>query len=183
MAKLSDVMIDLETLDTTPTATVLTIGAVRFDPYNDDAENPTCKVLYIKVDIDSCDKYGLTTSEDTINWWSKQSAEAQYEAFEAGDRVPLEEAMLQLHKFCQGASRIWSHGAAFDIVICENLFKVVGRGCPWKYWQARCTRTLYDLGVAPELPEVTAHDALADAINQTVALQGIFRKLNIKRLD
>ena len=31
----SDVMIDLETLDTTPTATILTIGAVKFDPFGD----------------------------------------------------------------------------------------------------------------------------------------------------
>lgn len=182
MSNLTDVMIDLETLDVLPTATVLTIGAVRFDPYNDEIKNPTCKTLYIKVDMDSCDKHGLTVSDSTIEWWGKQSAEAQYEAFEAGDRVSLEDAMLQLHRFCQGATHIWSHGAAFDIVICENLFRAVGRGCPWKYYQARCTRTLYDLGVEPELPEVTAHDALADALNQTVALQGIFKKLGIKRL-
>ena len=29
----TDVMIDLETLDVTPTATILTIGAVKFDPF------------------------------------------------------------------------------------------------------------------------------------------------------
>ena len=35
-------MIDLETLDVTPTATILTMGAVKFDPFGDDvAENIT----------------------------------------------------------------------------------------------------------------------------------------------
>jgi len=29
------VMIDLETLDVLPTATILTIGAVKFDPFGD----------------------------------------------------------------------------------------------------------------------------------------------------
>ena len=29
-------MIDLETLDVLPTATVLTIGAVKFDPFGED---------------------------------------------------------------------------------------------------------------------------------------------------
>ena len=29
----TDIMIDLETLDVLPTATILTIGAVKFDPF------------------------------------------------------------------------------------------------------------------------------------------------------
>ena len=41
----TDVMIDLETLDVTPTATVLTIGAVKFDPFGDDVAEPDCAVL------------------------------------------------------------------------------------------------------------------------------------------
>lgn len=180
MAKTS-IMIDLETLDTLPTATVLTIGAVKFDITNNELENPTCDTLYVKVDLESCDKYNLTISDSTIEWWSKQSAEAQYEAFESQPRVPLDNAMLQLYRFCNGCSEVWSHGAPFDIVICENLFRTVGRGIPWKYYQARDTRTMFDLGIEPDLPEVTAHDALADALNQTIALQKIFAQLGIKR--
>ena len=44
MSALTDVMIDLETLDVLPTATVLTIGAVKFDPYNNEVDNPTCEM-------------------------------------------------------------------------------------------------------------------------------------------
>ena len=36
----TDIMIDLETLATTPNAAVLTIGAVRFDPFGDDMKEP-----------------------------------------------------------------------------------------------------------------------------------------------
>ena len=32
----TDIMIDLETLNTTPDSTILTIGAVKFDPFGDD---------------------------------------------------------------------------------------------------------------------------------------------------
>ena len=32
----TDIMIDLETLDVLPTSTILTIGAVKFDPFGDD---------------------------------------------------------------------------------------------------------------------------------------------------
>ena len=33
-----DVMVDIETLATGPNAVILTIGALRFDPYGDDRE-------------------------------------------------------------------------------------------------------------------------------------------------
>ena len=92
-------MIDLETLDVLPTATVLSIGAVKFDPYGDDVESPDCEKFYVRVDIDSCDTLGLTTSDATIEWWANQSDEAQEEAFNPEGRVDIKDAMDQLYKF------------------------------------------------------------------------------------
>ena len=170
-------MIDLETLDTIPSATILTIGAVKFDPYGDEINNPTCESFYVRVDIDSCDALGCTVSDSTVEWWSKQSKEAQFEAFEGVNRVSIQEAMHQLYKFACSTTYVWSHGSAFDVVMCEHLFRKVNRAIPWQYYNVRDTRTLFDLGITPDMPEVTAHDALADALNQTIAVQGIFRKL------
>ena len=45
-------MVDLETLATSPNATILTIGAVTFDP----ASNKIFDKLYYRVDVDSCDR-------------------------------------------------------------------------------------------------------------------------------
>jgi hypothetical protein len=61
----TDLMIDLETLDVTPTASILTIGAVRFDPFGDDVNEPSCDKFYVTVDLDSCDRLGLTVSDST----------------------------------------------------------------------------------------------------------------------
>jgi len=55
------VMIDLETLDVLPTATILTIGAVKFDPFGD-LQKEKQDTFYVKVDIDSCDRIGATVS-------------------------------------------------------------------------------------------------------------------------
>ena len=44
----TDIMIDLETLDTTPNATILTIGAIKFDPFGDDLHTKNCEKLYLK---------------------------------------------------------------------------------------------------------------------------------------
>ncbi len=174
---LSDIMIDLETLATSPNASVLTIGAVRFDPFNNEIDNPTCEKFYVKVDLDSCDALGLEVSEDTLSWWSQQSKEAQEEAFSTEGRIEIREAFNQLYKFCWGAKRVWSHGASFDTVICENIFRKLGKAIPWSFWEVRCTRTLFDIGINPERPPVLKHHALEDAWNQTVGVQNVFQRL------
>lgn len=173
----TDVMIDLETLDVLPSATILTIGAVKFDPFGDDMREKNCEKFYVKVDIDSCDRLGLTTSADTINWWSQQSEAAQNEAFSTKDRVPVHEAINQLYKFCWGAKRVWSHGAGFDIIILEHVFAKLNKKVPWSFWEVRDTRTLFDIGIDPERPPVLAHHALEDAWNQAVGVQNVLRTL------
>jgi DNA polymerase III epsilon subunit-like protein len=173
----TDIMIDLETLDVLPTASVLTIGAVRFDPFGDDVNDPDCDKFYVKVNLDSCDRYGCTVSQDTVEWWSKQSQAAQDEAFSADGRIPIESAMDQLYKFCWGGKRVWSHGAGFDVIILENLFRKVGKAIPWSFWEVRDTRTLFDLGIDPKRPPVLKHHALEDAWNQAVGVQNVFKTL------
>jgi|TARA_B100001094_G_scaffold9710_1_gene8696 DNA polymerase III epsilon subunit-like protein len=173
----TDVMIDLETLDVLPSATILTIGAIKFDPFGDDVREKTCEKFYVKVDIDSCDRLGLTTSQDTIQWWSQQSEAAQNEAFSTKDRIPVHEAINKLYKFCWGAKRVWSHGAGFDIIILEHVFAKLNKKVPWSFWEVRDTRTLFDIGVDPDRPPVLAHHALEDAWNQAVGVQNVLRTL------
>ena len=174
---LTDVMIDLETLATSPDATILTIGAVKFDPFGDDINEPNCEKFYVRVDIDSCDRIGLVTNDDTIAWWANQSKEAQDEAFSESNRIDIVEAFNQLYKFCWGAKRVWSHGSAFDIVICEHVFNKIQKAVPWKFWEVRCTRTLFDIGINPNRPPVLKHHALEDAWNQAVGVQNVYKKL------
>ena len=174
---LSDVMIDLETLDVLPTATIHTIGAVKFDPFGDDLNEPTCEKLYIKVDIDSCDAIGSTVSPSTLEWWASQSKEAQEDAFDPNNRISIEEAISQLYKFCWGAKRVWSHGVGFDLIILEHYFRKIGKAVPWQFWEMRDTRTLFDIGINPERATVTAHNALADALDQALGVQKVYRTL------
>jgi exodeoxyribonuclease VIII len=173
----TDIMIDLETLATSPDAAILTIGAVKFDPFGDDVNDPKCTKFYTRVDLDSCDKIGLVTNDDTIAWWANQSKEAQDEAFRETDRVDIVDAMHQLYKFCWGAKRVWSHGATFDIVICEHIFRKIGKAIPWSFWEVRDTRTLFDIGINPNRPPVLKHHALEDAWNQAIGVQNVFKTL------
>ena len=173
----TDIMIDLETLDVTPTATILTIGAVKFDPFGDDVKYPKCEKFYVRVDVDSCDKLGATVSQSTLDWWAQQEKAAQDEAFDPNGRIDIADAMAQLYKFCWGAKRVWSHGAGFDVPICEFYFRKTGKAIPWAFWEVRCTRTLFDIGINPHRPPVLKHHALEDAWNQAVGVQNVLNTL------
>jgi len=173
----TDIMIDLETLDVLPSATILTIGAVKFDPFGDELSDPKMEKFYVKVDVDSCDRIGATVSNATLDWWSKQSAEAQADAFDPTNRISIEDAMTQLYKFCWGGKRVWSHGAGFDVIILEWYFRKIEKAIPWSFLEVRDTRTLFDIGINPNRATVTAHNALADAVDQAQGVQKIYRTL------
>lgn len=170
-------MIDLETLDVLPTATILTIGAVKFDPFGEELSEATMEKFYVRVDVDSCDALGATVSQATLDWWANQDQAAQDEAFDPSNRIPVTDALNQLYKFCWGAKRVWSHGAGFDVVILENYFRKIGKAIPWSFWEVRDTRTIFDIGINPERPPVLKHHALEDAWNQAVGVQNVYRKL------
>lgn len=173
----TDVMIDLETLATTPDASILSIGAVKFDPFGKDVEEPDMDSFYVRVDVDSCDALGLVTSDATLEWWAQQDKAAQEEAFNPEGRIHIKDAMDQLYKFCWGAKRVWANGSVFDITICENVFRKLQKAIPWSYWQVRDCRTAYDLGINPNRPPVLKHHALEDAWNQAVGIQNVYNTL------
>jgi hypothetical protein len=173
----TDVMIDLETLDVLPSATILTIGAVKFDPFGDELSEKSMEKFYVRVDVDSCDRLGCTVSQSTLDWWGNQSQAAQDEAFDPNGRIDIVDAMNQLYKFCWGTKRVWSHGAGFDVIILESIFRKIGKSVPWQFWEVRDTRTIFDIGINPNRPPVLKHHALEDAWNQAVGVQNVYRTL------
>jgi len=169
-------MVDLETMDTSPDATILTLGAVHFNPYG----NGVGDKIYFRVSIDDQDALGRKVDQGCLDWWSKQDPAVMEEAFSPDDRIPLQEAVDRFAKFAWNCDTFWSHGATFDLVILENIFRQVGKPIPWNFWQLRDTRTLFDLGYDPDMPQGSKHDALQDAIRQAVGVQNIYAKLKIR---
>ena len=169
-------MIDLETLAVTPRATVLTLGAVHFNPYG----NGYGDKLYMRINIDEQDALGREVDPATVGWWSKQDPAIMEEAFNPDERVPLAEAVDRFHRFAWGCDAFWSHGATFDLVIIEDIYRQLGKPLLWDFWKLRDTRTLFDLGLDPDMPKAEKHNALQDAIRQSVGVQNIYAKLKIK---
>lgn len=157
--------IDIETLDKKSTAVIASIGVTELD-----FETGVIKRgMHVNIDRDDCEFYGLTVSQDTLDWWAEQSEAARARTFDPDTAVSLKAALMQLSEFIgSGYKEISARGIVFDIGILENAYNVVGLPIPWNFWEVECTRSLHK-----RLPEVErgdkpegAHDALIDATHQ-----------------
>ena len=170
------IMIDIESLDTSPYCVILTIGAVRFDPRG----IGVAERLELRPTIeDQTEKFNRVINEATLTWWAGQSEAAQEEALGDRDRMPLRECMEKLSKFCWNKKAVWSHGAPFDIVVMETTMRQLEMPIPWPYYSVRDTRTLYDIaGVAlKDGGHTTTHKAVEDAERQAIVVQQAYTKL------
>jgi hypothetical protein len=175
-----NIMKDLETWGTTPGSAIRSIGAVAFDPFGDGhmAE------FYRNIDDQSCLDAGLTIDPDTYKWWMQQGDTAQRVLLK--NPMPLKQVGEEFHAWFQRNKGmwVWAHGPSFDVVIWEAAMRAVGLKCPWKFWDVRCTRTIYEAG---RLNHHTVkrrgvhHFALDDAKHQALCVQLAYR--NIKPVE
>ncbi len=168
-------MIDFETLATTPDAAIASLGYTVFD------HSGIIESGGWVVNLTSTIMLGGVVDPETVKWWQKQDEQAQENITNGG--VPIGQVMsdLQIKWDERGCDFIWSHGAIFDIVIAEHYFRKTDVSIPWKYSAARDTRTLFDIAttVGWEKPvRETAHVAEQDAIDQTEDLLAAFKHLD-----
>ena len=177
-------MIDLETLGTRPNALMLTIGAIRFDPFADNANTPLDKMdtFYRRVSLESFDTLDHTVDDATLEWWGKQADDVREEAFAEEDRQPIDKVLLDFYRWVGTVDNIWANGSGFDCSIIEHFCREVKQGIPWDYWKVRDARTIYALAPNVERPTGAAHHAVWDCWAQIVRLQRTFKQLGITQL-
>tara|TARA_B100000902_G_scaffold318951_1_gene311059 strand:- start:1454 stop:1993 length:540 start_codon:yes stop_codon:yes gene_type:complete len=173
-------MIDIETLATTPEATILSVGGVKFNPYSNEEPHT---FFDAKLDIDAQTELGRDVDQGTLEWWAKQPQHIQDIAFTDEGRTSLSDFTSSLNKWLVGCQEIWCQGPQFDMVIIENLYKQLGTHQNWAYWQIRDSRTVFSMmdvdprkGIQEDL-----HSAVDDSKWQAKCLQTCFFMLNIKK--
>ncbi|HBA7147845.1 TPA: exonuclease, partial [Escherichia coli] len=179
-------MIDLETMGKNPDASIISIGAIFFDPQTGDMGPEFSKT----IDLETA---GGVIERDTIKWWLKQSREAQSAIMT--DEIPLDDALLQLREFITENSgeffvHVWGNGANFDNTILRRSYERQGIPCPWRYYNDRDVRTIVELGKAIDFDARTAipfegerHNALDDARYQAKYVSVIWQKLIPSQAD
>jgi exodeoxyribonuclease VIII len=169
---MNQIMIDIETLGTTPDSVILSIGAVKFSFDDDDIET-----FKQNIDPRSCKKYGLVTQKDTIQFWADQPIEVQKSVM--SNQSDIEYALAGLNNFIGGynsKNRIWANGVAFDISMLEWSYRVVGIPCPWRYFQIMDVRTIISLSGIDwkNYPRIgDHHDSIGDCLTQIKIIKEI----------
>lgn len=175
-----DVMLDIETLSTRPESVVLTLGAVKFDPFGDKVDTDTG--LYIRCDVDEQIALDRHIQQETVEWWGTQPEDVREEALGEHDRTSMNDMLDQLNRFLVGSGNIWCQGPAFDIVILENLYRQMQRPTPWQFWQIRDSRTLFGVHGDPrQKGRAGAHNALIDCYYQAQAVQQVYKQADIQK--
>ena len=171
-------MIDLETLDTSITASIISIGAVVFDPRSDTFDDE----FKVNISAESNKRYGRSVSERTMEWWSMQDSAAQMAAF-GGPHVDFDQALrdftVWINRQQPTCTRVWAKSPDFDCSILSHACQERGIIWPFKFWEARCVRTIMELAYPNgDFPFMTMdgpkHDSLADAKKQVLEVQHSF---------
>jgi hypothetical protein len=176
-----DIMLDLETFGTTPGSAIRSIGAVTFELGRPEAGGEN---FYANISTRSCLYAGLRMEQGTAEWWEQQSDEAR--AHLLTDQLSLSLAVEKFQEWftIKRATCVWAQGSNFDPVLWEAAAKACGNEkrwfVPWKFYNTRDTRTLYDLAKLDprSIPrEGTHHNALDDARHQVACCQAAYKKL------
>lgn len=177
---MTELMVDLETLDTdVHSSVVLSIGLVAFDSLTGTVVDRLCIYPSVREQQDR----GRTISLGTVRFWAKQDGgpAAADEAMVGEDkRVSLDYACDQLRRFYrqfnQDEMPVWANGDLFDIGLLHGLFE--GHMIPWRYNAVRDLRTVMReaslLGwdhKAIENP--SQHSAIGDCVHQIRQLTSV----------
>lgn len=174
-----NVMVDIETMGKGNNAAILSIGAVKFDPWG----NRLGDVFYCPIDPESSQRLGLKIDASTVMWWLSEGRNAARTEMMKEERIDLASALFGFTQwFGHDSMPVWGNGATFDNVILTSAFEAAGLERPWKYWDDKCYRTVKGMAPSVKLERVgTFHNALDDARSQATHLQRIYRALRVPK--
>ncbi|PXX49403.1 3'-5' exonuclease [Aquitalea magnusonii] len=177
------IIVDLETLDTQPSAVILTAGLVAVEITETECITLGSWYRPLLWDHPRHNQAGRSTSQDTADWWVKQSDAALSEAFcNDYDAIPISLALNSLNAWLQlNPYPIWGNGSDFDNAVLQHAFKQ--HGLRWPYWRNCCLRSTKNLanqlGLHVEMPEwpegKIKHHALHDAEYEARILAALLR--------
>lgn len=168
-------MIDIETLDTRPSAVIVSAAGLWFDP---DAREQT-EAFSLVFDVPMQLANGRTISADTVAWWMQQSYEARKKAFCPEVVSTAGDIQDSINSAIYNAEHIWANDPDFD---CTILRDYMSYDFKWPFWKHRSMRTIkamypdaYSLNgsVYPD-HAFTAHDPMNDCKKQAWHVMNVY---------
>lgn len=164
-----DMMVDIETLGTRAGCVVLSIGAAVFDSESGNVVDS----LHLTLQRDAQGAKHMFEDKETLAWWDTQPRAAWLAATQGA--VPPSTALFKLDRLVsrRPPARVYCQGQDFDFPILAELARRFDRTLPWKHWQQRDTRTVYDehgFDAKALVREGEHHNALDDCRHQIKCL-------------
>lgn len=177
------VMVDLETLGTTSSAPIISIGALFFNPRT--GAYDSSNAFKQAVNPQTCINAGADPAVDAFTFWMSQPKEAQ-DHYNSLKKRPIKEVMNDFRKWLrwnpiteskveQHDHKLWLWSAAtFDGVILNNTYKYLGSEVPWQRRNLVDLRTYRIMALALGIEDITVdmpdshiiHDPVEDCIRQ-----------------
>ena len=173
---------DLETLDTLPSATVLSFGIVPFQiTATDTFDELVSRGINVLLDKESQIKRGSTVSESTLDWWEQQDQSTREVLADGRIKIP-DIIHILADKFPDivlGKALWYCRGPHFDAAIMDMAFERFNLVTPWSYNMLRDSRTWFDEypGDWPEKPSnIIRHNSLHDCAYEVTAMQQNYQR-------
>lgn len=171
--QLRHAMIDIETMGTTPDCAIVSIGGVIFDPRYGKVSDDT---IYVELDWRN---QGRRICPETADWWKQQGQQARKAL---NGNIELEDALDNIEFWLPDDVKVWANGPTFDISFLEHAYQSFNMEVPWKFWNARCMRTIKDMyesqrGGLSRAAGGVKHNALDDAVYQAKAVCHMWNKI------
>ena len=118
-ARHANIMVDLETLGISPGCTILSIGAVVFNPVRSvlfGKNESLTSEFYCVINRQSCKEAGLFEESKTIAWWDAQSIESKKVLSQAdsSESLNIHEALQEFNLFVKKNGGVWLN---YDVVL------------------------------------------------------------------
>lgn len=182
-------MLDLETLDTKPSAHILELALICFCPYTGRVN----EVLSRHVRFGLIPQKGATISPSTMNWWVETNEQYfndlltyRCESDKTLQHVLFELDLLMSNIRVQGSDvRVWNTGMLDVDIINDSARRVLGKPDQlFKFWEVRDVRSLRqvaeDFGLLnDEWP--TSHNAKDDCLRKISYVQSVYGALSERR--
>lgn len=136
---MKDITLDLETCALTPTAAVMSVGAVVWkrdgdkSPFYSGGDVVKYPTFLAHVDLRGMFVDGFTFDKQTADWWQHESEEARTSVLESDDDAtlcsPIQTIVRNLFDWIKEIKDtlhdkdvcLWSQGSDFDIAILRNI--------------------------------------------------------------
>lgn len=166
--KYDSIMVDLESMGTSPDSIIVGLGAVAFDMASGVVSDET---FFRAINMGEAERLGRRMQASTVAWWLSQNKAAQNAII--WSTYPVRDALDEFDAFVERVSEpgevmMWGNSPAFDNAMLSHLYHTLDREQPWKFWNDRDLRTLRWLYRHVEQDEFEGekHNAADDALAQ-----------------